>query len=86
MLNLNIPQETPLTNENHGVDVYIVIMTDGGNPNTCGVYFSIDRATQYIDDWLSELNEPEPYQLTEVHSGSFWYYRSYYIQKTHLRI
>ena len=86
MISVQVPHETPLVHQDNGITVFAVSSKDG----PCGVYYSLQRATQYIDDWMKPLEDEgvfvKPDQSgPELTGPDCWDYGGYSIEKTFLR-
>ena len=86
MISVQVPHETPLLHQDNGVTVFAVSSNDG----PCGVYYSLQRAAQYIDDWMKPLEDEgvfvKPDQIgPELTGPDCWDYGGYTIEKTFLR-
>jgi hypothetical protein len=86
MISVQVPHETPFVHQDNGITVFAV-SSDAG---PCGVYYSLQRAIQYIDDWMKPLENEggfvKPDQSGQELTGpDCWDYGGYSIEKTFLR-
>jgi hypothetical protein len=86
MISVRVPHETPLVHQDNGITVIAISSKDG----PCGVYYSLQRAAQYISDWMKPLEDEgvffKPDQIgPELTGPDCWDYGGYTIDKTILR-
>lgn len=86
MISVQVPRETPLVHQDNGITVFAV----SGNDGPCGVYFSLQRAAQYINDWMQPLEDDGVFVKAdqigpELTGADCWDYGGYTIEKTFLR-
>jgi hypothetical protein len=70
------PPEMPLTTEDSGTTVYVVIH-DSDDLWIAGVYYSLERACAYIIDWLTAGDLPcNPAEIPEF-VDDHWLFNGY---------
>lgn len=87
MIRMDIPDNLPLTYQDNGVEVVVVVDVNDDN-EPCGVYPNGTRALEYIRDWCKQAGHLVT-GWTEVYGGfdvEVEGKKSYEIRKTHMRM
>jgi hypothetical protein len=84
MITVQVPSGTPLIYQDHGITVFIV---EDGVHDFGGVYFSLQRAVDYITDWLRDADRSFDPAITKIEDfPAAWSFNDYRITESSLRL
>ena len=84
MIAIYVPKDTPLTLAEHAIVTFAVLTDD--DREVVGCYPSLQRAVEYITDWIMAGDPPITIPVLEKINGVCWKFGIWTIQKTDYRV